>query len=503
MPSLRVDDLTVRYPGRSEPALDDVSLEVETGKSLAITGRTGAGKSTLALAAAGLLPRVIRASTSGSVKVGEVDATRAAAAELIGRVAIVFSAPALQLSASKPTVREELAFGLENLAVPRAEMDARIDATLARLRISHLAERDPLALSGGEQQRVAIASIVVMGTQVLVLDEPAAQLDPQGTEDIAALVGELTSDGRAVLIAEHAEEILSVADRQLLLENGRTIIPGAGLELGTMPRTRVVASSIRGAKPISVEVRDLVHRYPGGVEAVRGASLYVAAGETVALVGQNGSGKTSLVKHFNGLLRPDIGSVLVGGADIAAMAVSDLAGQVGFVFQNPDDQLFNSRVDKEVGFGPRALGLESGRIDQLVDGALAMTGLDDQRSTNPYDLDVSIRKLVALAGVLAMEPPVLVLDEPTMSQDGPGTQRIGAIVDAWRDAGRTVVSITHDMDFAAEHFGRVVVMRMGEIILDGRPTEVFAADNAALLESTGLRPPKRFLASIAESRTLT
>jgi energy-coupling factor transporter ATP-binding protein EcfA2 len=191
VPALRVRELTVRYPARPEPALEGVTMAVEPGGVVAVTGRTGAGKSTLALAAAGLLPRVVRATVNGTVHVGDIDATHATAADLVGQVGIVFSAPALQLSASKPTVREELAFGLENLAVPRADMDMRIDEAMARLRVAHLAERDPLSLSGGEQQRVAVACIVVMGTGLIVLDEPAAQLDPQGTAEIAALIGEI------------------------------------------------------------------------------------------------------------------------------------------------------------------------------------------------------------------------------------------------------------------------------------------------------------------------
>ena len=489
MPSLRVDHLTVRYPGSPEPALIDVSLAVEAGQAVGITGNTGAGKSTLALAAAGLLPRVVRASVSGSVALDELEVTMATAAQLIGHVGIVFSAPALQLSASKPTVREELAFGLENLAVPRAEMDVRINAALDRLGIRHLAERDPLTLSGGEQQRVAIASIVVMGTDVLVLDEPAAQLDPQGTDDIAAMIGELTADGRAVLVAEHADEILRATNTQLVLDGGRFVTADTTADAEPTLSPPVTAPSIRGANPVAVEVRDLVYRYPGGVEAVRGVSMSVPMGEAVAVVGQNGSGKTTLVKHLNGLLRPNSGSVHVGGVDIDKTPISDLAATVGFVFQNPDDQLFNNRVDKEVGFGPRNLRLDAKQVDLLVEGALTMTGLSGVRSTNPYDLDVSIRKLVALAGVLAMEPPVLVLDEPTMGQDVPGTARIGAIVDSLSAAGRTVIAITHDMEFAARHFDRVVVMRKGEVILDAPPTEAFADRNLALLGSTGLRPP--------------
>jgi energy-coupling factor transport system ATP-binding protein len=496
---LEIRDLVVRYPGRSAAALDGVAVNLGPTDLVGVTGRTGSGKSTLALAAAGLVPRVIRASVSGSVSVDGQDALHATAAQLAGRVGIVFSAPALQLSASKPTVREELAFGLENLAVPRADMDARIDAALARLGIAHLAERDPLTLSGGEQQRVAIASIVVMGTDVLVLDEPAAQLDPAGTEGVAAMLAEMAGDGRAVLVAEHAPQILLETGHCLVLDGGRVVADtspraalaadrAAGQELGDVP---ALGPSVRSVRPVEIAVRDLSHRYPGGIEAVRGVSLSFAPGESVAIVGQNGSGKTTLAKHLNGLLRPDSGGVTIDGHDIADRAVNQLAGLVGFVFQNPDDQLFNNSVEKEVGFGPRNLRLDSASVSQLVDSALEMTGLATQRATNPYDLDVSIRKLVALAGVLAMEPAVLVMDEPTMGQDPVGTRRIGAIVDAWHAAGRTIIAITHDMDFAARHFERIVVMRGGEIILDGPPASTFAAANTALLSSTGLRPPLR------------
>jgi energy-coupling factor transport system ATP-binding protein len=530
---LTIDDLRVRYLGRREPALEDVSVAVPSGSVVSVAGRTGAGKSTLALAGAGFVPRVVRAEVRGSVVLDGIEATRATLAQLAGKVGVVFSAPALQLSASKPTVREELAFGLENLAVAREEMDGRIDAVLERLGIGHLAGRDPLAISGGEQQRVAIASILVMGTRLIVMDEPAAQLDPGGTEELASMLAQLAGDGRAVLVTEHAPEVLAVAQECLVLEAGRVIARGAPAQaLGSQPyaptmvrlaaaagvapqrafETKAVADAlrngpisrptinrepqpqpdrptVRGAKAEPIEVRGLVHRYPGGVTALRGVDLTIAPGETVAIVGQNGSGKTTLAKHFNGLLRPEAGNVSLGGRDLQGQRVSDIAGQVGFVFQNPDDQLFNSRVDREVGFGPRNLRLPTADVDRLVEVAVAMVGLTDQRATNPYDLGFSLRKLVALASVLAMEPPILVLDEPTTGQDGPGLERVGSIVDAWAGAGRTVVAITHDMEFAARHFGRVVVMRHGEIVLDDAPGVVFSAQHAELLASTGLRPP--------------
>jgi energy-coupling factor transport system ATP-binding protein len=245
----------------------------------------------------------------------------------------------------------------------------------------------------------------------------------------------------------------------------------------------------RDRAPVQVAIEGLVHRYPGGVEAVRGVSLSIGPGEAVAILGQNGSGKTTLVKHLNGLLRADEGRVLLDGVPTDGRSVADLARTVGFVFQNPDDQLFERSVAREVAFGPRNLKLPSADVTRLVESSLAAVGLGSEGATNPYDLDLSRRKLVALAGILAMDPALLVLDEPTTGQDADGVARVGTIVEAFRAAGRAVVTITHDMEFAATHFNRIVVMRAGEIVADGPPAVVFAPAGHALLASTGLTPP--------------
>jgi energy-coupling factor transporter ATP-binding protein EcfA2 len=540
---IRLAAASVRYPGRREVSLAEVDLTVEPGERVGVTGRTGAGKSTLAFLAGGFIPRVVRATVTGEATIDGVPATTTDPGALLGKVGIVFSTPANQLSASKQTVREELAFGLENLGVERDKMDPRIDAVLERLGIAHLAEREPFALSGGEQQRVAIASIVAMGTRVLVLDEPTAQLDPVGTEEVGALLDELARDGTAVLCVEHDPVILGRMDRVALLDAGRLVgidrpavtlgsaLAGSvGLPSPTMVRLAEVAGvdgefafdidavaaglRARGAalnatrhdddldpattpawKPVRVrptvtlEVEGLAHRYPSGVEAIRGVSLRFEPGQAIAVLGQNGSGKTTLVKHLNGLLRPNTGEVRVDGHSTADDRVDQLAAIVGFVFQNPDDQLFERSIEREIGFGPRNLGFDAELINRLVEMALSATGLTADRTTNPYDLDLSRRKLVALASVLAMDPAVLVLDEPTTGQDPEGIERIGAVVRSWRDVGRTVVAITHDMEFADTHFDRVVVMRSGLIIADGPPNEVLSATQTDLLASTGLMPP--------------
>jgi energy-coupling factor transport system ATP-binding protein len=241
--------------------------------------------------------------------------------------------------------------------------------------------------------------------------------------------------------------------------------------------------------PARVAIEGLVHRYPGGIEAVRDVSLTIEPGEAVAILGQNGSGKTTLVKHLNGLLRPASGRVLLDGEATDGRTIGELARTVGFVFQNPDEQLFERSVEREVSFGPRNLDIASADVTRLVAASLAAVGLEGQGATNPYDLDLSRRKLVALAGVLAMNPAVLVLDEPTTGQDADGVARVGAVVEAFRATGRSVVAITHDMEFAGTRFTRIVVMRAGEIVADGPPEAVFAPANRELLASTGLTPP--------------
>lgn len=239
----------------------------------------------------------------------------------------------------------------------------------------------------------------------------------------------------------------------------------------------------------SIEFEAVSFAYPDGTRALDDVSLRIGPGESVAIIGQNGSGKSTLVRHLDGLLRPTAGRVLLDGRDIRPIHVARLARVAGLAFQNPDRQLFAGRVSAEVAFGPRNLGIRGQALEERVRVAIEEVGLAAEAATNPYDLGYSRRKLLALASVLAMRTPILILDEPTTGQDGPGVARIGSIVQACRGAGRTVITITHDMEFAAEHFERVVVMRAGKIVADGSPAEVLAADRVELLASTGLVPP--------------
>ena len=246
--------------------------------------------------------------------------------------------------------------------------------------------------------------------------------------------------------------------------------------------------SAPGGDPI-LRTIGLVHVYARETRALDGVDLAIQRGERVAIVGQNGSGKSTLVRHFNGLLRPTEGRVLVEGADAAGQRVAHLAQTVGLAFQDPDRQIFAGKVRNEVAFGPRNLGRRGPELERAIDEALVATGLDKDAQTNPYDLGYSRRKLLALASILAMGTPIVILDEPTTGQDARGIARIHRIVADLSAAGRTVIAISHDMRFVAEAFERVIVMRDGLVVLDGRPAEVFAETAWPLLESTFLEPP--------------
>lgn len=237
-----------------------------------------------------------------------------------------------------------------------------------------------------------------------------------------------------------------------------------------------------------IEISDLHFTYPSGVQALRGIDLSIEPGEQIAIIGQNGSGKTTLVKHCNGLLQPTRGKVRVGGWDTSQHTVAQLAARVGYVFQNPDEQLFTKAVEEEVAFGPKNLGYSERKINQLVEFALELTELEGARATNPYDLSPTWRKMVSLASVIAMDTPVIIFDEPTTGQDAASLSRIAGVVRELKNQGKTVIAISHDIDFCADHFDRVIALKDGKILLDGPKRDVFAED--AVLAETFVTPPQ-------------
>jgi len=239
---------------------------------------------------------------------------------------------------------------------------------------------------------------------------------------------------------------------------------------------------------MNIEISDLQFSYPTGVTALRGISFTINAGEQVAIVGQNGAGKTTLVKHLNGLLQPTSGYVRIEDWDTREHSVAKLAHRVGYVFQNPDEQLFSKNVGAEVAFGPKNLARSGEQVQALVKDALSLTELSDKTETNPYDLSPTWRKMVAIASIIAMDTPIVIFDEPTTGQDAANIARIANVIKTLRERGRTVITITHDIDFCAENFERVIAMSQGQVLLDGKANDVFSQE--AALATTFVDPPQ-------------
>ncbi len=239
---------------------------------------------------------------------------------------------------------------------------------------------------------------------------------------------------------------------------------------------------------MNIEISNLQFTYPAGVQALYGVSLEINSGEQVAIVGQNGSGKTTLVKHLNGLLQPTSGYVRIEDWDTKEHSVAKLARRVGYVFQNPDEQLFSKNVGTEVAFGPKNLGYTNEQVQALVKDALEMTELSDKTGTNPYDLSSTWRKMVAIASIVAMDTPIVIFDEPTTGQDAVNIGRIAHVIAKLKAQGKTVITITHDIDFCAENFERVIAMSQGQVLLDGKANEVLGQDE--ILATTFVDPPQ-------------
>jgi energy-coupling factor transport system ATP-binding protein len=542
--SLRLRGVRYRYAGSSRAVLDGIDLDVASGDVVGVVGPNDAGKSTLCLVAAGLAPAVIGGHVEGSLRIDDRETFGLRSDELAASCGMVFQDPDTQLSGTASTVWEEVAFGPRNLGLGIGEIVDRVEWALATVGIEALAPRNPERLSGGQAQLVALASVLALRPRSLVLDEPTSLLDPAGTRLVGEALAKLAADaGTAILIVEHKADLLArLATRVVVLGTGRIVLEGgtndvlgdpslAGLgvdppEVVTIERTlrsagladRLAALDLpsllatpavgphvartqsdtqrpaRGdagtdAATAAIETEGLGFVYPGGTEALRSIGLRIGTGARVALVGQNGSGKSTLVRQCNGLLRPTRGVVRILGRDVGRRHVAELAAEVGLAFQDPDRQIFARRVVDEVAFGARNIGLRGTRLAEALDRALVAVGLEDQRDTNPFELGFSTRKLLAIASVLVMDSPIVILDEPTTGQDSRGTAQVSAVIAGLRSAGRTVLTISHDMRFVAEHADRILVLRAGEAVLDGTPDVVFSETNWSWLASTYLEPP--------------
>jgi len=522
-----INDLSFRYPQSDSYVLNNINLEVKKGEFIGLAGKSGCGKSTLLYHLCGIIPHAVNGHKEGKVKVCGLDTAEHEIPELSTHVGMVFQNPEVQLFSV--TVEDEVAFIAENLNYPVGKIRKRLDFSLDAVGIDDLRERYPFELSGGEKQRVAIASAISVKPEVLVLDEPTSELDSHGTEMVLEVLHRLNQAGMTIILAEHhLDEVACYLDRLIVMDDGRIIADDEprtifqdrifesiglrppqtvemGLRLGSsklplsvnealdifktipvIPRG-IVNQKVQGEEIVEidriVEIKDLNFLY-GDKKVLRSVNLSINKGEMVGLLGPNGSGKTTLALLMMGLLKPDQGLVRVDGLD-PQKDRKKLVHRVGFLFQNPEHQLFCDSVYSELTYGFE--GGEDGFEDQeVIDEVINRMGLEKFKNNHPLTLSRGERQRVATATALVKKPEIMIIDEPTTGQDWYHVSSFMNLVQKLNQEGVTIILITHDMRVAAEYCQRLVVMRDGSILLDGDTRSVFSEID--ILREADLKP---------------
>lgn len=544
--ALRLEHVSFTYADSAVPALRDVSLEVQQGEMMVIMGASGAGKSTLVKCCNRIVPAFQSGRFSGAVHLFGRRLANEGVGELAGTVGMVLQDFEAQVFAT--TVRDEIVFGMEQIGIAPAEMQHRLAEVLAQVGLAGFESRDPASLSGGEKQRLALAAILALRPRLLILDEPTTDLDPQGRQQIFTLLRQLRAQGYTLVVVEHDIAVALEADRLAVLANGHLVAVGApdqllphietlthagvrphdfdrlfqSLGIHTHPRDVEGAVQVlrsrglallqhpRGSDPSPtpfasfsvpqprvgaesgsplLRLEAVSHWYSGAdAPALTEVTLTITTGEFIALLGANGSGKTTLAKHCSGLLTPTRGEVFLHGRELRTIPLAHLAQEVGYVFQNPDYQLFAATVEEEVAFGLRHLGLPTAEVHARVSAVLETVGLQEVRERDPFLLDKGQRQRLAVAAVLAMHPKLLILDEPTTGLDYREQRTMMELLRRLHRQGHTILIITHVPWVAAEYAERALVLARGRLIWDGSLREL--CKRADLCAQAAFHPPE-------------
>ncbi len=515
---LEVEKLSFRYKLRPEPAIEEISFGLRPGEMLLIAGASGCGKTTVARCINGLIPRSYKGELSGAVRLYGQDINAMSLAEISQTVGTLLQDPERQIVGSN--VRAEIAFGPENLGLPRDEIEARIDEVLQRLGIEHLRGRETFVLSGGEKQKVALAGILAMRPSILILDEPLASLDPTSAHEALTIFRRLADEGSTVVIVEHrVEDVLGIQpDLLMYMQEGRVHYLGQAADMPSaldhhevkLPAQwvirRIRETGETPAEPPPIPMADpaseplvrfegVSFAYGDGPLVLRDIDLEIREGDTIAVLGPNGAGKSTLVKHAIGLLKPVEGRVLMAGQDTRQLSIAQAAGTVGYVFQSPSHMLFAPSVREELSFGPRNLRFPEETIKTSVERSIEAVNLRGLEDYSPLSLSFGQQKRTAIASVLAMRSKILILDEPTAGQDYANyTRFMDAMAGASLEGGRSVLGthfaatlfITHDVDLAVTYANRIVLLSEGRLVADGPPDSVLCQFD--LLRSCRVRP---------------
>ncbi|MBN1659154.1 MAG: ABC transporter ATP-binding protein [Anaerolineae bacterium] len=472
-----VRGLSFRFEGSEEEVLRDVNLHVDAGEFVVVTGASGSGKSTLALALGGYLFRQFDGEAAGQVTVAGIDVRDRPIYDVAEVVGLVQQNPEAQFVTL--TVRDEVAFGLENRCLPRGEIGERVTWALDMVGAGHLLDRPLATLSGGEKQKVAVAAVMAARPQVLIFDEPTSNLDPTATADIFQVIARIRQEaGLTVLVVEHkVDYLLPFAPRLVRLERGQIVSDGPATE------GRAIAPGCNGQAATAGLCTPLVradnlHAGYGGESALggfmlRSVTLEVYPGEFVAVMGDNGSGKSTFLHCMLGLLKPAHGYVEVMGLDTRHTPVSRVAREVGFVFQNPDHQLFADSVWREAMFAPDNLHMTNGTIAERVEGLLARSGLGGRLEDHPYRLSYGQKRRLNVVSVLSYKPRLILLDEVLIGQDPANAAFLLEMLGEEVARGGSVILVNHAPEVTRRCASRILFFDAGRCVVDAAPAEAF------------------------------
>jgi energy-coupling factor transport system ATP-binding protein len=539
-----LENVTFTYDGGERPAVHELNLALRPGETVGVMGASGAGKSTLAKCLNRLVPGFEDGDFHGRVMIRGRALEDVRVCDIAPLVGMVFQDFEAQLFSTNAAL--EVAFTMQQVGMERHQIAARIGPALEGVGLAGFENRDPTSLSGGEKQRLAIAAVLALRPSVIVFDEPTTDLDPEGRAEVFALIRRLRTQGLSLIVIEHEAEELRECDRIVLMREGDVIAQGTAPEVMTQlelleqcgvhppdlnralamvglhahvasvdEAELMVRSHFPSAKlftqndasralshsesnlpmpevgPVAaplVETHAVSFSYAQGPRVLDSISLRIAAGEFVAIVGQNGSGKTTLAKHIVGLLTPTAGRIMLAGRDRAILRPAETAYEVGYVFQNPDHQIFAPTVEDEVAFGPRNFGLDAAEVERRVAEVLHAVNLDAARKRDPFLLSKGERQRLAVASVLALRPRLLILDEPTTGLDYREQRRMMGLITELNQSGIAIVIITHTPWLVAEYAERVLLMRKGRILFDGAVRDFFR--QRELLRGASFRPPE-------------
>lgn len=543
-PIISIKNVTFTYLGEEEPAIKNINLEVDSGEFVLILGPSGSGKSSLVNLLNGTIPSIFEGDLEGEVVVDGKDTKNNPVMEMSKIVGQVFQNPEAQIV--NVLVKDEIFFGPENLNLPREEIITNASDAISLVGIEDLLDRDIFQLSGGQMQKVGLASVLSMKPKILVLDQPTANIDPQSTREIFRLLGKLNKElGVTVLIIEHnVDELADLITKVVVMCNGEIVASDVpknvfgknfktkSKELGlwtpqfaeisnelqdqikfsTLPLTieeaihpikdamsnlpishfelfsdELESEDVKDDAPI-IEIKNLSFIYEvNNVKALSNINLSIHKGDFISIIGKNGSGKSTLAKILTKINKPPENTVFINGKDITKLNLFDVTKIVGYVFQNPDHQFVEETVFDEVAYSLRVRGMAEKEVVERVDNALKIFGLEKYTELSPFELSMGYRRLLSVATMLVVGQDVIILDEPTIGQDQVSCNLLMSYLDQLNKEGKTIIVITHDMRLISDWVGRAVIMSDSKILFNGSIYKVF--QQKELLEKAAILVP--------------